>query len=49
VSPFAKGGKERYPSLEKRGKGRFEGTKSYLIPLCKSGGRKNKIGSGNIK
>jgi hypothetical protein len=37
VSPFVKGGKkekERYPSLEKRGKGRFERTKSSLIPLC---------------
>jgi hypothetical protein len=31
--------KEKYPSLEKRGKGRFEGTKSPLVIFAKGGSK----------
>jgi hypothetical protein len=44
VSPFVKGGnkeKEKFPSLEKRGKGRFGGTNSPVSPFVK-GGKKEK-------
>jgi hypothetical protein len=34
LSPFVRRGKERFPSLEKRGKGRFEGIKSTLVTIA---------------